>query len=390
MVIGNAAGSTSIVIRDLNPSAVGAINLTGVTVVDATGGTGSEFHMVPAVVDKGFVQYELRYFSAVFNWNIVALPSAEGFEMLKVAEAGQDFWRHPAEAWSARMQETRDAAWGGEQRSEGWEMWAQAHAGGQQTDRHETFLVGPFTFNQNLSVDSDWRGFQMGGDNKASGNWSWGFTGGFMQQESRVHQDRNSFDLEGWNVGLYTGFNSGSFFANGLIKGDWFNVDANMHTVPAMAHFDGHSWGVKGEAGWRMGSSRFYLEPFADIDWISTHIDDANFASAGAKFTFGDATSAKGSIGARMGGSWGSIVPYAGVYWVDEFRRDNSMTMITGAGCPAACMTIEDKAPQSYGKVDFGFTTKSWNGLEGFLKGEELFSGDYQGFTGRLGVRWKW
>jgi len=64
--------------------------------------------------------------------------------------------------------------------------------------------------------------------------------------------------------------------------------------------------------------------------------------------------------------------------------------MITGAGCPTACVTLADRAPQSYGKADFGFTTRSWNGLQGFLKGEELCSGDYSGFTGRRGVRWRW
>ncbi|MBS0298111.1 MAG: hypothetical protein JSR45_17570 [Proteobacteria bacterium] len=390
IVIGSAAGNTSVVIRDVNPTAVGAINLTGVTVVDATSGTGAEFHMVPAVVDKGFVQYELRYFSAVSNWNIVGLPSAEGFEMLKSVEAGQDFWRHTADVWTARRQEARDANWGHEQRSEGWEMWAQAHAGGQQSDRTQSFVVGPFTLTHNLSVDSDWRGFQMGGDHHGAGKWDWGFTGGFMQQESRLHADGNSFDLEGWNVGAWTGFTSGSFFANGLVKGDWFNLDANMHTVPAMGHFDGHSWGVKGEAGWRMGSSSFYFEPVADVDWISTHLDSVDFGAAGASFTFKDATSAKGSIGARLGGQWGSLIPYVGLSWVDEFQRSNGMTMITGGGCPAACVTLNDTRPAAYGKADFGFTVKSWGGLEGFLKGEELFSGDYSGFTGRLGVRWRW
>jgi outer membrane autotransporter protein len=139
-----------------------------------------------------------------------------------------------------------------------------------------------------------------------------------------------------------------------------------------------------------MGGANFYFEPLADVDWASTHLDNANFPAAGANFTFKDATTAKGEIGARMGGNWGSLVPYVGAYWVDEFQRSNQMTMITGGGCPAACMTISDKAPSSYGKVDFGFTVKSWGGLEGFLKGEELFSGDYSGFTGRLGVRWRW
>jgi hypothetical protein len=54
-------------------------------------------------------------------------------------------------------------------------------------------------------------------------------------------------------------------------------------------------------------------------------------------------------------------------------------------------MTIHDSSPGSYGLVDFGFTTTSWNGLEGYLKGEGEFGNhDQNGFTGRLGVRWRW
>ena len=63
--------------------------------------------------------------------------------------------------------------------------------------------------------------------------------------------------------------------------------------------------------------------------------------------------------------------------------------MMTGAGCPS-CMTLEDQRPGSYGKADLGFTTTSWNGLEGFLKGEAEFGNHVDGFTGRLGVRWRW
>ena len=55
---------------------------------------------------------------------------------------------------------------------------------------------------------------------------------------------------------------------------------------------------------------------------------------------------------------------------------------------PAA--RLSDQPGDSYGLVDFGFTTKSWGGLEGFLKGEAVFGDDASGVTGRLGVRWRW
>jgi trimeric autotransporter adhesin len=390
MIIGAANGSTTLVVNDTTPGLPGALNFTGTTVVHGTSGSASDFTWAGRT--KGFINYELEFFSGPVNWNIVALPSNAAFEMLKAPEMAQDFWRRTGDAWSAREQEVRDSMWGSTPptRGEGWEMWAQAQVGGERLDRTENFTVQGMSFSPNLATDSDWRGFQMGGDNWTSKNWLWGFTGGFLEQNSVFHFDKNSLDITGWNVGAYTGFTSGAFFANGLIKGDWYDVKANMHTVPAIETFSGNTWGAKGEAGFRFGTPHLYFEPLADIAWTSTHLDNANFPAQDTVFTFGNATSTRGSIGARVGGQWGSILPYVGLYAAQEFGGKNKMTMITGGGCANCDMDIEDLKPGAYERADFGFTTTSWNGLEGFLKGEAEFGGHTDGFTGRLGVRWKW
>jgi outer membrane autotransporter protein len=267
-------------------------------------------------------------------------------------------------------------------------MWAQAQIGGENQGKVQDFTVSGFSFTPNLRTNSDWRGFQMGGDNWTSKNWLWGFTGGFLEQDS-VFIDHNSFDITGWNVGAYTGFTSGHFFMNGLLKGDWYDVKANLPTVPAYDTFSGNTWGAKGEAGFRFGSPHFYFEPMADLAWTSTHLDDANFPVQSTSFSFGNATSLRGSIGGRIGGQWGQILPYVGLYAAQEFDGKNNMTMITGA-CPTNCMTVQDLKPGSYERAEFGFTTTSWRGLEGFLKGEDEFGNHTSGLTGRLGVRWRW
>jgi uncharacterized protein YhjY with autotransporter beta-barrel domain len=389
MNIGAAAGTTGLIVHDLTPGATGVLNFTGTTVVHGTSGSASNFTWTGET--KGFVDYELHFFSGPVNWNIVGLPGQAAFEMLKAPQMAQDYWRRTGDAWSAREQEIRDSMWGSTPgtRGEGWEMWAQAQVGGENLDRAEHFTIGGIGFTPNLSTDSDWRGFQMGGDNWTSHNWLLGFTGGFLEQNTSFNQDKNSFDMTGWNLGAYAGFTSGKFFFNGLVKGDVFDLKANMHTVPAYETFSGNTWGAKAEAGWRMGGNALYLEPLADLCWTSTHLDDANFPGQLTTFTFGTATSLRGSIGARLGGQWGSVLPYVGIYAAQEFDGKNSMTMLTGAGCPS-CMTIEDLKPGSYERADFGFTTTSWNGLEGFLKGEVEFGGHTTGSTGQLGVRWRW
>ncbi len=390
--IGAAAGSTSLLVNDTTPGSPGALNFTGVTVVHATSGAPGAFTWVGR--QKGFVDYELEAFGGAggVNYNIVGLPDQAAFEFLKVPQMGQDFWRRSGDAWTAREQEIRDSMWGSSPatRGEGWEMWSQAQIGGERLSREQNFTIGGTTFTPNLGTNDDWRGFQVGADHLSPTNWMWGFTGGFLEQNTQFRADRNSVDLTGWNFGAYAGWTSGRFFVNGLVKGDWFDAKANLTTIPAYQTFSGDTWGAKGETGFRFGGERFYMEPVADLAWTTTHTNDANFTSLATNFNFGTANSLRGSVGARVGGDWGSIMPYVGLYAVQEFEGKNDVTMVTGAGCPVNCLSLTDTRPGGYGRADLGFTTKSWNGLEGFMKGEAEFGNHTEGFAGRLGVRWRW
>ena len=390
LVIGAALGTTKVMVTDVS-SGPPALNFVGVPVVQATSGAPGAFTM--DTLHDGFVDYGLSFNSATTTWNLVGLPGQPAFEFLKVPSLAEGFWRRTGDAWSAREQEIRDSMWGSDPgtRAEGWEMWSQAQIGGERLGgSNQTFTVQGFTFNPNLATDTDWRGFQMGADT-LHGNFLWGFTGGFLEQNTIFHADRNSLDMTGWNFGGYAGWTSGRFFINGLLKGDWYELKSNMPTVPAYETFNGNTWnGAKGEAGFRFGGHSFYLEPVADVAWTSTHLDDANFHGLGTDFTFSNNTMARGSIGARLGGQWGSILPYVGVYAVDEWDDNAKLNMITGGGCPGSCFSIEDTHPGSYGKADLGFTTTSWNGLMGFVKVEDEFGSHVDGFIGRLGVRWRW
>jgi hypothetical protein len=357
---------------------------------------------------KGFVDYILVDPAGI--WTLAGVPAQNAFELLKVPSFGQDFWRRSADAWSSREQEVRDSLWGTAPatRAPGWEMWAQAFTGNQDDTRplqtvKANFGGTPQTFDVNLGVNNQWNGFQMGGDQLTANNWLWGFTAGFVEQFSRfrglvpfegqgapsVHDE---VTLSGWNIGAYGGWTSNRLFINALVKGDFFNADANMlsaatPTMSGRRTFQGDTWGAKGEVGFRFGSPSLYFEPLADIDWTSTHLTGVTLAST--NFTWSDATSSKGEIGARVGGQFGSIMPYLGLYAVDAWSGNNRMNVVYGS-CPTMCESAEDTAPGSYAKTDFGFTIANWHGLEGYLKGEALFGNHVQGETGRLGVRWHW
>jgi hypothetical protein len=395
LFIGSAAGSTLLTPNDLLAGQPGALNFGGILVVDSSNAAevGNEFNM--ANVDKGFIEYELFFDAANDNWLIVGLPDQEVFELLGAMSSSQDFWRRSGDAISARWQETRDASGnagmnagpGGSGRSEGWELWMQAHGGSEEIDNLQTYTLGGFFFAPDLSVDIDNRGFQFGFDN-LSGNVIYGATMGFNQQEMKFDFDGNSFDTEGWNIGAYAGWANDGFFINGLLKGDFYEVDGNFRTLPSIFTFDGVTWGAQGEIGYRWGDEGFFFEPIAALSWTTTSLDSVT--TGGATIDFDDSTSLRGKAGARIGGTMGSgdviWTPYIGAYWVDELDGDNSLTFTTGP----TSINFSDEGLGSHGLVDFGFTAQTFYGLEGFVKGEWNFGGDVDGGTARLGVRWRW
>jgi len=385
---GQFTGVTTILPNDTLAAQPGVLNFGGILVVDSSnpGELGSEFTMAP--VDKGFVEYSLIFDAATDNWLIVGRPGDAAFELLAVGQASGDFWRRSGDAWTGRMQEVRDSMSADTPtRSEGWEFWMQAHGGDESFDNVGTFNVGGTTFVQNLSTQSDYRGLQIGADT-VSGNFIWGLTGGFVQQETRFQADRNSLDFEGFNVGAYAGMNWGGLYLNGLVKGDFFTVDTNFTSIPQMDSFDGRTYGAQAEIGYRMDFGSMFIEPHAQIQYSSTDIDDGN--AIGANFSFDNNESLYGKAGGRIGGTFGSgdmiITPFVGVYAVEEFEGQNSLDFNTG---PVG-FTVDNEARGSYGQAELGVTTQSFYGLEAFAKGEWNFGGDASGGAVRLGARWRW
>ncbi len=390
LVIGAATGSTTVLLNDTAPGAAPAVNFTGVRAVWPISGSGV-FNM--ATYHKGFVDYELVQRAPV-SWFLIGVPSSNAFELLKLPAAGWDFWRRTGDVWSAREQEVRDS-----NRQPGWQAWAQAFGGGQRDTRaFQTFSVGGMSFSPNLGTNNDWRGFQMGVDNLSTNKWLVGLTAGFTDQDTRFRGAQqvtgqgapvvhDGFDLTGGNFGVYAGlWDRHGFFLNALAKADFFGVDLNMPSAGVRQDFQGSDWGVKGELGFRWGGQGFYVEPLADIDYVSTFLSDQTLA--GATFQWSKAASSRGEVGARIGGQWGMDSFYVGAYAVDQFSGGTRMTTLFGGACPS-CMTVTDVAPGSYGKVDLGWTFDC-HGLQGFLKGEELFGDHVEGYAGRLGVRWRW
>jgi len=377
-------GTTSIVVSDISTGGP-VLNFTGVRVVDAAVADGDEF--VIGNPDQGFVFYGLRFDAATDDFFVQGLPDTEVFDALGAGGAASDFWNRSADAWSARMMEVRDAQWGGSPtRTGGVEMWMQGYAGGDGFDDTKTFTSGTFTTIEDVSVENNFRGFQMGFDT-LTGGFLWGLTAGFADQETKF-ADGNSFDIDGFNLGAYAAFVSGPFFLNGLVKGDFYEAEANFGTIPLLEEMDGSSWGAKGEAGFRFGGPGLFLEPMGSIAWSDSELD--GFSGAGGTITYGETGSLIAKLGARLGGTFGAgplvLTPYIGGYRVDERDGENEMTFATAGDD----ITLTSPRREAYNQVEFGVTAQTFYGLEGFLKGEANMGDEAEGYTTRLGVRWRW
>jgi outer membrane autotransporter protein len=83
-----------------------------------------------------------------------------------------------------------------------------------------------------------------------------------------------------------------------------------------------------------------------------------------------------------------ALTPYLGAYWVDEASQHNRESFSTGGA--ANTINLQDLPTRSYARIDLGATAKRFYGAEGFAKvGVDAGSG-VNGWTGNVGVRWRW
>ena len=383
LIIADATGVTPVTINNVG---TGGIGVSAVFVQSGSVETGDEFVINDAQV-TGFVDYDITFDDAALTYMIVGGASPRVLEPLRFVTGAQNVWHKGGDAWSARMDDLRDA---GDARPDGLEMWAQVFAGGEeQTTDPRTFSAFGSPVTADLSWEQEHQGFQTGFDLR-NGGALWGLTTGMMTSSMRLDAG-SSADYAGFNVGAYGAWTAGRFFINGLVKADVYEVEALMPTVPLYESFDGTTWGARIEAGARMGGDRgWFIEPVTRLSWVSADLD--GFSGQGASFEFDEGRSLRGEAGLRIGtthvaGSGLILTPHLGLFAVDEFEGENAMTVRAGA----LSDRFVDLPTGGYGRADFGVAAVTPGGLEAFVEGEALFGGDEaEGLTARMGVRWRW
>ena len=388
LVIGTAAGTTTLLLNNAAPGVTPTLNLNGILLVDAGAAAAGNFQLA-GNNDFGFTRANLVFDSATSNFLLVTAPDTEVFEIGRLQAGVANSWNQSGDAWSARMTELRDVAWSGfEERADGFEMWAQGYAGSEGQDQVRSFNPGGAPTTVDLSYDQEFQGFQFGGDiqrSMGSGRMVFGLTGGIGRSDLEFASG-NSTTFEGGNVGAYAAFTAGGFFLNGLVKADRFQATVFSQTALVREEIDGTSYGAKGEIGYRLNLGGFFVEPVATLAYVDTDLDDLTVP--GGVFTFEDGESLRGEAGVRMGGdfAFGSsrIQPFVGVFAVEEFEGQSTAVFTSGA----TAFGLQDIEPDTYGKVSLGVNLLDQDGVNLFIRGDAAFAGEAQGGSIRIGARW--
>ena len=388
---GAATGSTVVSINALNFTPAVLSTATGTVLVQAgAASTATAFTLDPTNVNQGLIQYGIVYNPTTFAYSLVGTPGVGVYRTALFSESVRNLWLQSGDAWSGHMRELRDNVAANGPGGAGGRVWAQAIGQVDQRRNTRSFTFNGITAPVDLGYKQDYFGGQLGLDFGApagNGAFSFGVTGGYLNSTMNFANSADRIQFDAVNGGLYASYASGIFFANALGKYDYYwgrNVSISGNYSQRLK---GAVYGGKGEVGFRVGKA-LWLEPAASVSY--THSDIDNFGVASGAFNFTDADGVRGKGGARLGFTTdhgaAKITLYAGGNYVHEFKGNDQVAFVSGG----QTATFANQRVRDYGEGTLGVNIGSQRGaISGFFEGRYADGGDYEGYGGRAGVRFR-
>ena len=148
-------------------------------------------------------------------------------------------------------------------------------------------------------------------------------------------------------VGTYAAATYGGFFAEGLLRFNYYEMNLNSPTVNLYDQkLDAHGVSASGSVGyhWVIPNSQWFIEPSAGAVWSKTKIDPLQLAGAGpvgnnfqGTTQINDIESFIGRVGARVGTTFvsGNVVyqPFVAASLWHEFKGGWSANYISCPNC---------------------------------------------------------
>lgn len=381
---GTAAGSTTVVVRDLGAGVPGQFNLVGIPVVQSVSSTPNAFVLQGDVIHKGYVDYTLTQKGG--NYLLIGMPSQTAFEIVRTGAQAQEFWRRTADAWADQM---RSPHFDG---SHGLSIWGQgifADSTSKSSPTYTVAAVNTFTFTPDLDIKNRFDGGLVGID-YSFGNLAVGVLGGYGKQTGRFKIDANHLNVKGYSIGGYARWQLNGFFVDGLLKYDDYKIRQISNTPAFRIPFDGSTFGGELQVGYHAMVGSAFIEPMVSLSSTRSSIDSFDSAAAGASVDFNHARSLYGNAGVRAGttipsGNW-TITPFVGGYAQGDLHRRNRVDIAAGL----TSLSFQDEHGDANARFEAGIVGKANAGFELSANINGVTGGNTRDIAGRVGLAYHW
>jgi autotransporter-associated beta strand protein len=191
---------------------------------------------------------------------------------------------------------------------------------------------------QNYGFHEWLAGSAFGVDYTISKDFIVGVSTAFTNTHVKWNHDQGNANTQGYWLGSYGGFKASNIFINMAVLGAFNNIDADRNIViPQLsinrkASHTNHGWEALGflEAGLKLGTVGFQLQPFGSMEYI--HIWDDHFNEHGAsglnlRVSEESMSLLRGELGFRFSSCFSiketKWLPEWKVSWIREVRNDD-------------------------------------------------------------------
>ena len=388
LVVGGAAtGSTAISLDQLQ--ATPGVLVNNLVVVDAGTGSSPTAFTLGTQFPAGLVRYDLAYDPATSNYALFGTPDTSAYRIGKLASGARELFYRTNDAVGSHMQSLRDSGAGavGDTPQRSSALWGQMFGSANRATSRP--MVTAFGQSRTVVLDhsQDFFGAQLGydiGDVTQGDGAVFGVTGGYASSVLDYSATRDRLGYKAVNGGVYASVKAGAVFLNGLARYERYWIDVIANSAGVRRKLDGHSYGGKLEAGVRLGSPGFFIEPAASLEYVRTDLD--RLVAAPATLSFDDAEGLRGRAGARLGMERTSrattMTFYLSGQLVHEFKGDDTTSFASGG----QTVRLGNGPLGDYGRGTLGFNVASGGRVSGFVEAFGDYSDHYRGGGARGGL----
>jgi opacity protein-like surface antigen len=268
----------------------------------------------------------------------------------------------------------------------------------------------------NTSVHQTFAGIQVGRDiaklNVNGWNLHFGSTAGYVASDNKTGGGAFTSNVEVPFAGIYGAATYGNFFADLVVRGDYYQTSMNSPSVNIYnQNFNAHGISISGSAGYQFAlPNNWFVEPSVGIIHSSVKVDSINTAGAPpviggvgpvtGTISLNDIDSTIGRVGARFGttfnyNSW-IVQPFASVSVWHDFAGDITAnytaccSLVTGGNPSTLTQTFSGQNVGTYGQYSIGLSgALPGTGWLAFARLDYRNGSNIDGVSGTGGLRYQ-